>query len=90
MPDDDLQPLVERLAASTPLSREQARRVVLDVIAYLTESPEAYVARRHRELKRSEGLRNDAIFERLADELRCRVFAMPPLTTRQIRRMIYG
>lgn len=90
MLDDDLGPLIDRLAASTALSPDQARRVVLDVIAYLTESPEAYVVRRHRELKRREGLNNDAIFDRLADELGRRVFAITPLSRRQIRRMIYG
>lgn len=90
MLDDDLTPLVERLAASTPLSRDQARRVVLDVIAYLAESPEDYVVRRHRELKRREGLSNDEIFERLADEVARRVFASPRLSRRQIRRIIYG
>ena len=90
MPDDDLLPLVERLASSTPLTREQARRVVLDVIAYLAEAPEDYVVRRHAELKRREGLSNEAIFERLADEMATRVFAMPRLSRRQMRRIIYG
>jgi hypothetical protein len=90
MPDDDLTPLVERVAASTPLTPEQARRVVLDVIAYLAESPEAYVVRRHAELKRRDGLSNEAIFERLAEEMSARVFAPPPLSRRQIRRIIYG
>lgn len=90
MLDDDLAPLIDRLTASTPLSREQARRVVLDVIAYLTESPEDYVLRRHHELKRREGLPNDVIFERLADELSRRVFASPTLSRRQLRRIIYG
>lgn len=90
MLDDDLTPLVERLAATSPLSRDQARRVVLDVIAYLAEAPEDYVVRRHRELKRRDGLSNDAIFERLADELSRRVFAAPRLSLRQLRRIIYG
>lgn len=87
---DDLEPLIDRLAGTTPLSREQARRVVLDVIAYLAESPEEYIVRRHGELKRREGLPNEIIFERLADELSGRVFASAPLSTRQIRRIIYG
>jgi hypothetical protein len=90
MPDDDLTPLVDRIAASTPLTPEQARRVVLDVIAYLAESPEDYVVRRHAELKRREGLSNEAIFERLAEEMSVRVFAPPLLSRRQIRRIIYG
>ena len=87
---DDLTPLVERLAASTSMTPEQARRVVLDVVAYLAESPEDYVVRRHGELKRREGLSNEAIFERLAHEISTRVFAPPQLSRRQIRRIIYG
>lgn len=90
MDGDGLDPLITRLQASTGLTRSQARRVVLDVIAYLAESPEEYVLRRHRELKRERGLRNDAIFERLAEELARRVFATPKLSPRQIRRIIYG
>jgi len=90
MLDDDLSPLIQRLAASSPLTPEQARRVVLDVIAYLTESPEEYVVRRHRELKLREGLPNEAIFERLAEELSRRVFSTPRLSRRQLRRIIYG
>lgn len=90
MAEDDLAPLVERLVSSTPLTPEQARRVVLDVVTYLTESPQAYVLRRHRDLKRRVGLRNEQIFEQLADELGRRVFAGPRLSARQIRRIIYG
>jgi polyhydroxyalkanoate synthesis regulator phasin len=90
MADDDLQPLIDRIAATTPLGAEEARRVVQDVIAYLSEAPEAYVRRRHQELKHAAALRNDAIFDRLAEELSRRVFAAPRLSARQIRRMIYG
>jgi hypothetical protein len=87
---DDLNPLIDRLASSTVLGRDEARRVVLDVIAYLAESPEAFVVRRHRELKRDENLRNDEIFERLAKEVSSRVFAAPRLSARQVRRILYG
>jgi hypothetical protein len=47
------------------------------------------VARRHGEL-RAEGLRNEAIYERIREEVRQRRFAAPPLTPRQVRRIIYG
>ena len=63
--------------------------MVEEVLAFLSEHPAEYVARRHVELRR-EGLANAAIFERLARELSRRRFASPPLSERQIRRLVYG
>ncbi|MFD9814735.1 hypothetical protein [Streptomyces sp. NPDC059080] len=85
-PHDDL---VDHLVRSTPLQRGEATRVVLDVLAYFDETTEAFVRRRHRELQ-SQGLRNDAIFERLRQELPHRAVTPPDLTARQLRRMVYG
>lgn len=86
---DDIQPLVDHLSATVALPQNQSRRVVEDVLAYFSETVETYVARRHRELQ-ERGIRNDAIFTILATELTERRFATTPLTTRQIRRLIYG
>ena len=85
----EFQDLIDHLVRSTRLEVDEARRVVDEVLAYLSEHPAEYVARRHAELRR-EGLANAAIFERLARELDRRRFAAPPLSLRQIRRLVYG
>lgn len=89
MDDAELQDLIDHLVRSTRLEPDEARRVVDEVLAYLSERPAEYVARRHGELQR-EGLGNAAIFSRLARELERRRFATAPLSVRQIRRLVYG
>ncbi|CAI9405806.1 hypothetical protein [Nocardioides sp. T2.26MG-1] len=86
IPDPDL---VGRIAASTGLTAEEAARVVEDVVAFHAETVEAYVRRRHAQLK-TYGARNDEIFARLAAELDGRVVAAPALSERQLRRIVYG
>jgi hypothetical protein len=81
--------LVDRLVGTTDLTPAEAARVVEDVLAFHHEPVEAYVRRRHAELK-IYGVRNPEIFGRLAEELTHRVVAAPPLTERQLRRIIYG
>jgi hypothetical protein len=81
--------LVDHLVATTELTAAEAARVVEDVLAFHTEPVEAYVRRRHAELK-THGARNPEIFARLADELAHRIVAAPALTERQLRRIIYG
>ncbi len=81
--------LVDHLVRSTPLQRGEAARVVLDVLAYFDETTEGFVRRRHRELQ-SQGLRNEAIFERISDELPQRAVSPPALSIRQLRRLVYG
>lgn len=81
--------VVEHLVRTTPLPPPLARRVVEEVVAAFSEPVEALVRRRHRELQRS-GLTNDAIFERIAEELATRPVAAPAMTTRQLRRAVYG
>ena len=73
-----LDDLLGHLVRTTSLRAGTAGRLV-----------EEFVARRHRELQ-AEGLRNDEIFARIADEICARRFAAPQLTERQIRRLIYG
>ncbi len=86
---DDLEELFDHLASTTRLDRKEAVRVVDEVFSFLSETPEAYVVRRHTELQ-SVPLTNPVIFECIARELEERRFCASPLTLRQIRRIIYG
>lgn len=81
--------LVGHLVATTGMSEAEASRVVEDVVAYLSETVEDYVRRRHTELK-TFGAKNSEIFEQIAQELAGRVVAAPELTERQLRRIVYG
>ena len=81
--------LVEHLTRSTPLSPGEAARVVAEVVDYFAEPVPDYVRRRHAEL-RHRGLTNDVIFATIGGELSTRRFAAPPLTPRQLRRLVYG
>ncbi len=73
----------------TRLDEAEAAKLVREVLAYFGETVAEFVARRHREL-RHEQHRNDTIYERIAAEAAARRFAAPPLSERQIRRLIYG
>jgi hypothetical protein len=81
--------LVEHLTQTSPLSRGEAERVVAEVLGYFSEPADAFVRRRHRELK-AQGLRNEQAFARIAAELPLRRVAPPRLSLRQIRRIVYG
>jgi hypothetical protein len=81
--------LVGHLARSTPLSSSEAARVVAEIVGYFAESVPEFVRRRHAELKR-RGMTNDQIFAAVSAELETRRFAALPLTTRQLRRIVYG
>ncbi len=86
----DIQPLIDHLCNGSGLTSSEARKIVDEVIAYFSESPEDYVRRRHLEIKQELGLPNARIFERIEAELAQLVFAAPALTQRQIRRINYG
>jgi hypothetical protein len=85
---EDLTPLLDHLEGSG-VSRGQAARLVDDVLAYFSETPEEFVRRRHRELQ-AEGVANATGFTVIARELAQRRVAGPQLSERQIRRVIYG
>jgi hypothetical protein len=89
VPGDWTDDLVAYLESTSRLSRPETERLVREVVEFFAESIEDFVARRHREL-RAHGLRNDAIYARISAEIAERRFAAPPLTERQIRRLIYG
>ena len=86
VPDPDL---VAHVVATTSLSPGEAARVVEDVIAFHSQSVEDYVRERHARLK-TYGAKNPEIFARIAEELQHRVVAAPPLSERQLRRIVYG
>jgi hypothetical protein len=81
--------LVDRVAGSTGLTPAEAARVVEDVLAWYREPVEEYVRRRHA-YYRLYGKRNPEIFALIADELADRLVAAPPLSQRQLRRIIYS
>jgi hypothetical protein len=81
--------LVDHLVRSGVLRRGEAVRVVAEVVAYFSETAEEFVRRRHREL-REGGIANPESYARIATELRARPVVAPPLSERQVRRIIYG
>lgn len=76
------------MVATTGLPDATAARVVGDVIGYFGETVEAFVRRRHAELRRHHT--NDRIWALIAGELAGRPVAAPPVSERQLRRMVYG
>lgn len=87
--DDDIDLLVAHLCRTTGLSSASAARLIAEVVEFFTDSVESFVHKRHAVL-RAAGLKNEAIYDRIQRELGERRFAAPPLSTRQIRRIIYG
>jgi hypothetical protein len=87
---DPYDELVEHLTRTSTLSQGEAARVVEDVLAFFSEPTEAYVRRRHTELKARHGFANDEIFRRIAAELPGRRVSPPELSVRQLRRIVYG
>ncbi len=81
--------LIERVASSAGLTPAEAARVVEDVLAWYREPVEDYVRRRHAQ-HHLYGKRNDEIFALIAGELASRLVAAPPLSQRQLRRIVYG
>jgi hypothetical protein len=85
----ELADLIAYLARSSRLDATEAIRVVNEVLEFLGETPEDYIRRRHLRLQ-NQGLSNQEIFNRLAQELPRWRFRAPQLSERQIRRVIYG
>jgi hypothetical protein len=81
--------LVERLKAIYGLEPAMAARLVEEFVLASADTVEEWVRSRHIRLQRT-GLKNEAIYRRIAEELPFRRFAAPPLSVRQIRRLIYG
>jgi len=79
----------ERLERLLGLAPAQAERAVSETLDCLGQGVDEYIADRHRELQ-GRGVRNPAIYDTIARELRSLRFAAPALSPRQIRRRIYG
>lgn len=86
MSHDDL---IAHLCRGGSLGPREAAWVVGEVVAYFAEPTEAFVRRRHAEL-RTRGMHNDQIFEQIAADLDQRLVAPPAVSLRQLRRMVYG
>jgi hypothetical protein len=90
MPDQtELGELIAYLVRSSRLSPAEASRVVNEVIAFLDETVDDFIRRRHLALQ-AQGRSNSEIFAQIASELGLRRFRAPAFTQRQIRRVIYG
>ncbi|MGH8144529.1 MAG: hypothetical protein ACREU2_18710 [Steroidobacteraceae bacterium] len=85
----ELEELVAYLVRSSRLGRAEAVRLVDEVLAFLHESAEEFVRRRHLELQQA-GHCNSEIFARIGAEAAQRRFRAPPYSPRQIRRIVYG
>lgn len=81
--------LLEHLSLHCGVDQHTAARLVAEVVNYFDEPVSQFVQRRHAELQR-EGHSNSEIFSRLQHELENRLFSVPALSERQIRRIIYG
>lgn len=71
------------------LDRDELESLLEDLWAFTDETAEDFVRRRHGELQRG-GLRNEAIYRKLAAETAAGRFKGPGLSLRQVRRIIYG
>lgn len=86
MPDEEL---VQRVALTTGLPKNEAVRVIDDVLAWYAEPVEEYVRRRHAHLQ-LYGTRNAEAFRIIGQELSARPVKAPQLSERQLRRIVYG
>ena len=81
--------LLDHLVRTGGLRLPEARRIVEEVVSFYGDTPTEFVVRRHRELQ-AEGMRNRAIYARVAEEMEGWRFRAPRLSERQIRRIVYG
>jgi hypothetical protein len=81
--------LLDYLVRTSRLTRSEADRLVNEVLAFMDETPENFIRRRHLALQ-SQGCSNTEIFIRLSAELARWRFRAGQFSTRQLRRVIYG
>lgn len=81
--------LVDHLCRCSRLTAQEAEHVVTEVLAYFDQTQDAFLRQRHQQLQ-SLGYTNADIYAALQSELQSRRFTSKPMTTRQIRRAIYG
>ncbi|MBX2883278.1 MAG: hypothetical protein KTR32_25220 [Granulosicoccus sp.] len=81
--------LIRHLCQTTALAPQEAERLVEEILHYFGDTAEEFIVRRHRHLQQ-EGFSNAEIYGQITRELATRRFRTPPLSERQIRRVIYG
>jgi hypothetical protein len=81
--------LLDYLVRTSRLTRPEAARVLNEIVAFMEETPEDFIRRRHLALQ-AQGHSNNEIFARLSDELARWRFRAGELSVRQLRRIIYG
>ena len=81
--------LKARLVDAYGIEPFQAERILEDILMAYDQGVEEWIRSQHIRLQR-QGLRNEEIYRFLADSLPGRRFTAPPLSVRQIRRLIYG
>ncbi len=86
---DPIADATQRLVVLLGLPERDARRAVGETLDCFRWSVDDYIRQRHRELQ-SQGVGNEHIYQRLADELGELRFVAPDLSARQLRRRIYG
>ncbi len=79
----------ERLQRLLGLAPPLAERALSETFDCFRLGVDEYIAERHKELQ-TQGMRNPAIYDTIAQELALLRFAAPALSARQIRRRIYG
>ena len=81
--------LIDHLCRNSRLTAGEAEHVIREVLSYFSETQDEFLRLRHQELQLL-GHSNAEIFSALQLELQSRRFSSKPMTTRQIRRAIYG
>ncbi len=81
--------LIRHLCSITALDAAAADHVVQEILHFYRDTAEQFILRRHRELQQA-GLPNTQIYQRIEQELQQRRFQATAMSTRQIRRVIYG
>ncbi len=79
----------EYLGHQYNLHPEELEVLLCDLFGFLSETPENFIVRRHRELQ-AKSWPNSKIFTRIRGELEEGLFRSNKLSERQIRRIIYG
>ncbi len=84
-----LQEFTSYILDSFQLTEQEFDRLMDEFLAFFELEVEEFIRQRHLQLKK-EGLKNEAIYEQINQELDSRRFKSADLSQRQIRRIIYG
>ncbi len=79
----------EHLASAHRIPERDFDRIMEEVNSYYDISVNEYIQTRHQQLK-SDGSKNEEIYQQILREIEERRFTAPRLTVRQVRRIIYG